>query len=308
MLPGSAHYLPHRAVVKENRETTKVRIVFDGSPHSTNESSINDVLYSGPCLLPLIFDILIRFCTGKIGIVADVKQAFHQMEIVKEHCDFLRFFWFEDILYNQETINLRFKRVNFGLTCSPFLLNGTIKEHLQKYLPLHDYREVVLQLLENLYVDDSSNSFNGIEQCLNFYEKSKKYLADANLHPRKWATNDSLVQNIIDDKENESEGTPSSNPQHDDETYVQNPFGSSSKYRKVLGINWDTRTDYFVFEFANLVEAANRLQVTKCNILKISAMFFDPLGVVCPIVLNAKVLFQETYKKNYHGTLLYQLI
>ena len=96
----------------------------------------------------------------------------------------------------------------------------TIKEHLQKYLPLRDYREVVLQLLESLYVDDSSNSFNGIEQCLKFYEKSKRCLADASLHLRKWATNDSLVQNVIDDKENESQGTPSSNPQHDDETYV----------------------------------------------------------------------------------------
>ena len=134
VLPGSAHYLPHRAVVKENRETTKVRIVFDGSAHSPNEPSINDVLYSGPCLLPLIFDILIRFRTGKIGIVADVKQAFHQIEIVKEHRDFLRFLWFEDILYNQETITLRFKRVIFGLTYSPFLLNGNYKRTLTKVL------------------------------------------------------------------------------------------------------------------------------------------------------------------------------
>ena len=45
-----------------------------------------------------------------------------------------------------------------------------------------------------------------------------------------------IVENAIDDKENESEGTPSSNPQHDDETYVQNSFGSNSKYRKLLGI------------------------------------------------------------------------
>ena len=48
VLPGSAHYLPHRTVVKENRETTKVRIVFDGSAHSLNKPSINDVLYSRP--------------------------------------------------------------------------------------------------------------------------------------------------------------------------------------------------------------------------------------------------------------------
>ena len=72
-----AHYLSHRAVVEKNRETTKITIVFDGSAHSSNEPSVNDVLCSGPCLLLLIFDILVRFRTVKIGIVADVKQAFH---------------------------------------------------------------------------------------------------------------------------------------------------------------------------------------------------------------------------------------
>ena len=115
--------------------------------------------------------------------------------------------------------------------------------------------------------------------------------------------------NVIDKKENKSEETPSSSRQYDDETYIQNSFGSSSKYCKVLAINWDTETDYFIFEFAHIVEVASRLQVTKHNIFKISAMFFDPLGVVCSTVLNANVLFQETYiNKNYHGMWLYQVI
>ena len=29
--PGTSHYLPHRAVIKENHNTSKLRIVFDGS-------------------------------------------------------------------------------------------------------------------------------------------------------------------------------------------------------------------------------------------------------------------------------------
>ena len=41
--------------------------------------------------------------------------------------------------------------------------------------------------------------------------KIKKGLPDANLHLCKWVTNDSLVQNVIDDKGNKSEGTPRSN-------------------------------------------------------------------------------------------------
>ena len=121
------------------------------------------------------------------------------------------------------------------------------------------------------------------------YEKSKKCLLDGNSHLFKWAENDSLVQNIIDEEEDKAEGILSSKIQHDDETYVQNLLGSSSKFRKVL----IGKSIQFVL-FSN--SQTNRLQVSKRNILKISAMFFDPLGVMCSIVLNAKVLFQETRK------------
>ena len=78
---GSVNYLPHCVVVRQNRDTTKVSIVFDASGHVDNEPSQNDVLYSGPCMLPLVHDILIRFRIGKIGIVANVQQAFLQIEI-----------------------------------------------------------------------------------------------------------------------------------------------------------------------------------------------------------------------------------
>ena len=184
--PGSTHYLPHRAVIRENHSTTKVRIVFDGSAHNENEPCINDVLYSGPCLLPLISGILIRFRIGKIGIVADVKQAFLQTEISEEHRNFLRFLWFKDAFStNSEQIILRFKRVIFCLTCSPFLLNGTVRVHLKKYLPLRDYTEIVRQLLLNLYVDDISSSFNSIEQSFNFCKISKTCFLDANFQLRK---------------------------------------------------------------------------------------------------------------------------
>ena len=29
--PGTSHYLPHRAVIKENHHTSRIRMVFDGS-------------------------------------------------------------------------------------------------------------------------------------------------------------------------------------------------------------------------------------------------------------------------------------
>ena len=48
------HYLPHRAVVRCDKETTKVRVVFDASAKNGNEPSLNDCLFVGPCLLRVI--------------------------------------------------------------------------------------------------------------------------------------------------------------------------------------------------------------------------------------------------------------
>ena len=79
--------MPHRAVVRENKDTTKVRIVFDASSKVRDEPSLNDCLYSGPCLLPAIYDILLRFRLGKIGLVSDIKQAFLNIAIAEEHRD-----------------------------------------------------------------------------------------------------------------------------------------------------------------------------------------------------------------------------
>ena len=70
----SAHYLPHHAVIKSDRKTTKTRIVFNAFARSDkNEPSLNDILYSGACLLLLIEDILLRFRLGRIAVAADIQ-------------------------------------------------------------------------------------------------------------------------------------------------------------------------------------------------------------------------------------------
>ena len=170
--PGQVHYLPHRPVLRGDKETTKIRAVFDASCASDGPS-LNDCLYSGPNLLSKIFDILLRFRFNFIAILADIKQAFLNVEISKEHRDFLRFLWYENVNSESDAklIVYRFLRVVFGVTSSPFLLNGTIMHHLFKYLSCH--QQFVKRLLEDLYVDDVTSGTKTIEQGKEFYEKAK---------------------------------------------------------------------------------------------------------------------------------------
>ena len=91
------HYLPHRAIIGNDHSTTKARIVFDALAHYTPELCLNDILEAGPCLSPYLLDILLRFRTGKIAVVADIKQAFLQIEMNENDRNLVRFLWFDDI-------------------------------------------------------------------------------------------------------------------------------------------------------------------------------------------------------------------
>ena len=84
--------MPHRAVVRENKDTTKVRIVFDASSKVRDEPALNDCLYSSPCLLPAIYDILLRLRLEKIAFISDIKQAFLNITIAEEHRDYFAFY------------------------------------------------------------------------------------------------------------------------------------------------------------------------------------------------------------------------
>ena len=57
----NVHYVPHQPVIKEDSETTKLRIVCDYSPkRNPEQSSLNDCLEIDPALQPLLFGIVLR--------------------------------------------------------------------------------------------------------------------------------------------------------------------------------------------------------------------------------------------------------
>ena len=62
---------------------------------------------------------------------------------------------------------------------------------------------------------------------------------------------------------------------------------------KVLGQEWDCQTDMFHFNLGKLEAKAKGLVATKRNVLSLLASLFDPLGIVSPVTVSVKILFQE---------------
>ena len=67
----------------------------------------------------------------------------------------------------------------------------------------------------------------------------------------------------------------------------------------MLGLNWDTTSDKFIFNFNDIFSTAVNLPITNRNLLKISSTFFDPLGFIIPITLPVKVLYKDICTKKY---------
>ena len=119
--PGLVHYLPYHDVIKNERDTTKTLIVFDVSLKIINNPSLNGCLHSDSCLLPLIFDMLLRVRIRDVALIADIKQAFLNIEIDEGDRDFFRLLWVVNILEKGKIVGYRFLKVVFGVTSSSFL-------------------------------------------------------------------------------------------------------------------------------------------------------------------------------------------
>ena len=93
---------------------------------------------------------------------------------------------------------------------------------------------------------------------------------------RKWRTNDANFKKLISETS-------------------QNDI----KPENILGVLWDEIDDILIFDFKEIAELSQTLSATKKNILKIFAMFFDPTGILQPLVISLKILFQKVYKEKF---------
>ena len=110
-----------------------------------------------------------------------------------------------------------------------------------------------------------------MEESYDFFINSKRCLKEGGFELRKWLSNSRELNDLM--------GV----------TIKDDPY-----IRKVLGITWDAERDDFLFSFEEIANDANDLPPTKRSILSIGARIYDPLGFLCPVFIQNKVLFQLT--------------
>ena len=170
-------------MIRLDKETTKLHVVFDALAKSTGPS-LNDCLYVGPPMSPLLHNILLRFRIHKMALMADIEKAFLNISIVPEHRDFLRFMWPSNPSSQCSDIDCyRFTRAVFGVNCSPFILNATILHHLDLYQKSDP--EFVAEVLRSLYVDNYASGSSTPTAAFTLVKKIRTCFREVGFNMRK---------------------------------------------------------------------------------------------------------------------------
>lgn len=269
--PDSVYYLPHHGVIRESSLTTKLRVVFNGSSRTDTGYSLNDLLHTGAKLQIDVFDVLIWFRQFRYVFSTDIEKMYRQIKVHEDDWKFQRILW---INQDKKVVTYELSTVTYGLACAPFLalrtLNQLIEDEGQKF-PL-----AIPSLTRGRYVDDIFGGADSTQQAQNIVEQLNSLCTAGGFLLQKWISNHpSILQSISPERRADSASI-----QLEDSSMIH-----------ILGLNWNPSIDILQFS----VTSSTQTVTTKRTILSTIAKVFDPLGLLAPIIISAKIFMQELW-------------
>ncbi|KAK9502664.1 hypothetical protein O3M35_011389 [Rhynocoris fuscipes] len=270
---GPKHYfIPHHGVFKSHGDTSKIRVVFNATSKTTTGYSLNDLLYAGPKLQPLLSDVISLFRQFLYVFVCDIRQMFRQIAIHPDDYPFQCILWRDDPSKPLQTYYLT--TVTYSTRCAPYLFLRTILQLVEDEginFPL-----AASSLKSNIFVDDIAVGANSLDQALLLRNEIISLLAKGNFLLRKWISNhSSLLEDIPQDHLLE----PS--------TLVIQQF------IPLLGTLWNPKDD--TLSISVDITIPHNKTITKRIALSYISQIFDPCGWLTPFILRAKHFIQRLW-------------
>ncbi|XP_055527649.1 uncharacterized protein LOC129720225 [Wyeomyia smithii] len=274
--PSPAYYLPHHAVIKPDSLTTKLRVVYDASCKTSTGISLNDALMVGPVVQEDLLSISIRFRFHRIAVVADVEKMYRMVKVDPHDQHLQRILWRNTPDEPIGTYELT--TVTYGTASAPYLATRCLAQLGSEGAATH--QRAAKALKEDFYVDDMLTGADSIEDGKLLIREMRELTDSRGFSLRKWASNE--------------RGLLAELPNHLLDERIMLELDSSSSHVKTLGLLWEPRTDSFLFCSPNW---NNNPPITKRIVLADAARLFDPLGLIGPVVVQAKIFLQQLWKQ-----------
>ena len=222
-------HLPHFPVVRLDKSTAKVRIVFDGAARYDGKL-LNDVIQPGPKLQQDLVDILLKFRRYPVALVCDIAEMYLRIGVYLQDRPYQRVLW-RSLNQSEKPKILQFTCVVFGINSSPFHAQYVSQHHAKKNK--NKYRLAAETVLCSTYMDDSMDSVKTCDEAIKLYKELSEVWGKAIMYARKWVSNESEVLKEFSEEDRATE--------------VNLKCGEFPSI-KTLGILWKASDDIFTFK------------------------------------------------------------
>ncbi|XP_055604574.1 uncharacterized protein LOC129752819 [Uranotaenia lowii] len=271
-LDALEYFMPHHAVIRESSTTTKIRVVFDASCRSASGASLNDILMVGPVVQEDIRSIIMRARKHQIMLIGDIKQMYRQILVDPRDTPMQRIVWRSNSTSPLATFEL--KTVTYGTASAPFLATRVLQQLADD--EQKDFPEAATILKQDFYVDYLFSGAETVEKVISLREQLDALCQRGGFELRKYASNsEAALEGLSDDKR-----ALQSTIEFDENPII-----------KTLGLHWEPASDVLKYVI-NLEPSSSDMCLTKRNALSLIARLFDPLGLVAPVVVTAKIYMQ----------------
>ena len=279
---GRGFFIPTFMVVREDKATTKYRLIVNGK-FEFDGHCINDFLLSGPNVMNRLADVLLRFRYHKYVLTCDIANMFLRVKVPRQDRKYLRFFY-RNPSGQIEIIEMCSHA--FGLTQSPFVVINVVKElALQKRT---EYPLASAAALRDSIVDDILTGTKTFQSLKTVHQEIVELFKHLQMDTHKWATNSPGLREIIPESDQAacvSLGEESSELSCND--------GEKVASVKCLGILWHPASDKLQFVGSDYEK---HKEWTMREMSSRASKLFDPLGLMTPLVLEGKLLLQGLWK------------
>ncbi|XP_055840135.1 uncharacterized protein LOC129907787 isoform X1 [Episyrphus balteatus] len=267
----SPHYfLPHHCVIKLSSSSTKLRVVCDATAKTSAGKSLNDILMVGPVIQPDLFSIALRFRRHKFVMTADITKMYHQVRLDESDRRFHYILWRN---CESEIAIYRLCTVTFGTACASFLSTRALKQ-----LSVDEgeqFPAAAKAISSEFYVDDLITGCDSLNELKALKSELISLLGKGGFILKKWCANSVEIL----------EGIP--------KTDREQCFKIKGKeVIKTLGTYWNPVEDNFHYEITPLLSEC----ITKRTVLSDIAHLFDPLGLINPVIVLAKMFMQQLWR------------
>ncbi|XP_028412195.1 uncharacterized protein LOC114535018 [Dendronephthya gigantea] len=273
---GPVHYINHHAIIRPEKRSTPLRIVYNSSS-SYQGHRLNDYWLKGPDLLNNLFGVILRFREEPVAIHGDISKMYHRVLIPEVDQHVHRFLWRN---MEEREPNTYVKTVlTFGDKPAPAMAQIALRKTADENRD--SYPEAAESLKKNSYMDDICDSVKSVEEAKKLTTDLDRVLETGGFHVKGWISNENLKEGISLVKDDGLKLLQGEGPE------------------KILGVGWDGKTDSLTFKIgADITEMSPTYgaKLTKRSILSYVARIYDPIGIAAAFIIRAKIGMQRLWQ------------